>query len=122
MKQVFNYMYTQSSMDELEVEDIGNVIIEANNDLGQFWLIWISTQFGYCYIVEYGPYYKNNKQTDYLYQKFEKIEYSEYKLEKKIDKFLNDPKRFITQVDFIDEDTARNIICSVVETRDESYQ
>lgn len=122
MKQSFNYLYIQSSQDTIEIEDIGNIIIEANNDLGQSWLLWISTLLGFSYIIEYGPYSQVGKFSEYVNSNFQRIEYSEYKLEKKIDKFLNEPKRFITQVSFIDEHEARQKIKNMVEVFDEAHQ
>lgn len=121
MRSSFNYLYETSALDVLEVDDIGNTCIQASNDLGQNWILQIKTKLGFSYIIEYGPYYYN-KITEYLNSSFQRIEYSEYKLQKKIDKFLNEPRRIITQVKFIDEDEALESIQSVVEVMNESYQ
>lgn len=121
MKNSFEYLYLTQSNDSIEIEDIGNCAILANNDMGQTWVFIIKTLLGFSYIIEYGPYY-NYKLTDYLNSSFQKIEYSEFKIKKKIDKFLNDPRRMITQVQLIDEDEALNKIDNVAEVFNESYQ
>lgn len=121
MRSSFNYFYTTMAEDCLDVEDIGNVCIQASNDAGQNWILLIKTRLGFSYILEYGPFYYT-KITEYLNHTFQRIEYSEYKLEKKIDKFLNEPRRLITQVQFKDEDEALELMTSVVEVMNESYQ
>lgn len=121
MRSSFNYLYMTEAQDVLDIEDIGNVCIQANNDVGQNWILYIKTSLGFSYIIEYGPF-QYNKNTEYLNSTFQRIEYSEYKLEKKIDKFLNEPRRMITQVQFIDEDEAFELIKNVVEVMNESYK
>lgn len=121
MRSSFNYFYTTTAEDCLDVEDIGNVCIQASNDAGQNWILLIKTKLGFSYILEYGPFHYG-KITEYLNHTFQRIEYSEYKLEKKIDKFLNEPRRLITQVQFKDEDEALELMTNVVEVMNESYQ
>ena len=41
MSRSFEYFYTQTAMGELEVEDMGNCVIEASNDMGCFWYLCI---------------------------------------------------------------------------------
>lgn len=121
MRYRVNYLYETTSNDSIDIEDIGNVCLLVNNDLGQNWVLLIKTILGITYILEYGPFYYH-KNSDYVYSCFQKIDYSEYKLKKRIDKFINDPKRVITQVQFIDEDEARLLIKSVVEVFDASCE
>lgn len=121
MRSSFNYMYETEAQDVLDIEDIGNVCLQASNDAGQNWILWIKTSLGFTYFIEYGPF-NYNRNTEYLNSNFQRIEYSEYKIEKKIDKFLNEPRRLITQVNFIDEDEAFELIKNVVEVMNESYK
>ena len=121
MRYRVNYLYETTSHDSVDIEDVGNVCLLVNNDLGQTWILLIKTILGITYILEYGPFYYH-KNSDYVYSCFQKIDYSEYKLAKRIEKFINDPKRVITQVQFIDEDEARLLIKSVVEVLDESCE
>ena len=114
-------MYLQSSNDSVSVEDIGNCALQAYNDLGDSWILIVYTSLGFSYIIEYGPI-KNNQSTDYLFSRFDKIEYSEYKLEKRIDKFLNDPKRMITQVIECDIEDALLLVRNVAEVFNEARQ
>ena len=121
MRSSFNYFYTTTAEDCIDIEDIGNVCIQASNDTGQNWILLIRTKLGFSYILEYGPFFYG-KITEYLSHTFQRIEYSEYKLEKKINKFLNEPKRVITQVQIRDEEEALELMTNVVEVMNESYQ
>lgn len=115
-------MYLQSSYDSFSVEDIGNCSLRAYNDLGQSWLLVIQTILGFSYILEYGPLNNNGEIPNYLFSRFDKIEYSEYKLEKRIDKFLNDPKRLITQVEEYDLNEALLLMRNAAEVFNEACQ
>ena len=115
-------MYTQSSADTFTIEDVGNVCLVARNDSGDIWILVIKTLLGFCYILEYGPLNHNPLSQNYLISKFNKLQYSEYKLTKRIDNFLNDPKRMITQVDECNEEEAFSYMKSVVEVFHEAYQ
>ena len=51
----FDYFTVQTVMANIEIEDIGNCAIEANNDNGEFWYLIIRTTLGSTQIFEYGP-------------------------------------------------------------------
>lgn len=55
MKLNFKYFYSRSATGDLEVEDIGNCSIEANDNLGNFYYLLIETNMGFTKIFEYGP-------------------------------------------------------------------
>lgn len=122
MRKHFNYLYQIQSCSDITLDDIGNICMQASNDRGDSWILLIRTSLGFCYLVEYGPFSLDEHQENYVYSRYEKFEYSEYKLEKKIDKFLNDSKKIITQVEIIDEDEARQNIKNVMEVLYESYK
>ena len=123
MKSSFNYCNEVVSHDTFEILDIGNVALQALNDHGQGWILFIKTNLGYSYILEYGPYnVDSNKSIQYIQSLFQCAEYSEYRLSRIIDKFLNDGKRQISQVIEINEDEVRNIIKNLIEVFDEAYQ
>lgn len=121
MKSSFNYSYKATAEDCIDIPDVGNVCLQASNDVGQNWVLLIKTKLGFSYIMEYGPFYYD-RITEYLNHTFQRIEYSEYKLEKKIDKFLNEPRRLITQVQFKDIDETLDLMTNVVEVMNESYK
>ena len=51
MRSSFNYFYTTTAEDCLDVEDIGNVCLQASNDAGQNWILLIKTKLGFSYIL-----------------------------------------------------------------------
>jgi hypothetical protein len=51
----FEYFFTRMATGELEVEDLGNCIIEAGDDFGQLYFLKIDTNLGWSRIFEYGP-------------------------------------------------------------------
>ena len=74
---------------QLTIDDIGDCSILARDDLGQEYYFITNTKMGWTEIIEYGPALPDfealPKSVKYLY---DRIEYSEFKIEKRIDKFL----------------------------------
>ena len=85
----FDYMQVITVGAQLEVEDIGDCCILGRDDIGQEYYLIIRTKLGATNIVEYGPALPDfealPKSVTY---KFDRMDYSEYKIEKRIDKFL----------------------------------
>lgn len=104
----FPYLYVQQNLDSIDIENIGNVSLQLNNDLGDCWFLIIKTSLGWTTIHEFGPLNASNtEELGYHFQyKYDKQEYNDTKLIKRIDKFMNDPKKMITQIFFIDGDEA----------------
>lgn len=99
----FDYLRTVTSLDYIEIPDIGNVCLCAYNDDGQEWYILISTKEGWTEIKEFGPLFNNHTVTYFNYNKFAR-EYSDKKNSKVINDFINNTRREITQVLEIEED------------------
>lgn len=87
---------------ELDIENIGQCAILARTDLGEEYYLMIRSELGDVDVVEYGPSIpdlaKFPASVVYTYDHFE---YSDYKLQKRIDKFLNNAKRGITQAECV---------------------
>lgn len=100
----------------LEVDDIGNCAIEAMNDNAECWVLVIDTMLGTSRIFKYGPY---NYDLDMLPKNvlcsFSRIPFSEFKLKKEIDSFLNSPFANITQARVVDKYEALNNCKSIIE-------
>lgn len=98
MKKTFEYLYESVSRDSICVDDVGNLNIEANNDLGHAWFLSIKTLLGYTYIFQYGPYALDIPvlPIQSTTASISKIQYDEKKICKIIENFLIDPKRDIT--------------------------
>lgn len=101
----FPYLYTQQNLDSINIEDIGNVALQANNDSCECWYLTISTNLGWTKIQSFGPVNLEGDILPYHFQyNYDYIEYNDVKLIKRIDKFINDPKRLITQIFFTSEE------------------
>lgn len=99
----FDYLQRVVVDGQLEVEDIGQCIIQANNDLGEEFYLIIKTELGWTEILEYGPCVPDLPLLQVNYNiKYSRIEYNQGKIERAIDKFLNDPKRGITQAKLVE--------------------
>lgn len=113
----FEYLRVTQSMDVLQIEDIGNCAIKAFNDMGEEYILVISTQLGTTRIFNYGPI---NPDLDLLPKNvncsFKRIQFSEFKIQKTIRDFLNNPYANITQAQCVDEkDEVLNDCRSIIE-------
>lgn len=108
----FEYFKQTMAMASLEVDDIGNVCIEANTDLNECFYLIIKTTMGTTNIVTYGPIIPG---LDMLEKEcscsFKRINFNQGKIIEAIKSFLNQPKKIITQAQIIDlEDACKNCI------------
>ncbi len=103
MRGYFDYFYTTKINAQLCVNNIGNCVIKANDDFGNDYFLLIKTKLGSTYIVEYGPYNPDLKPNHVSYL-FDKFDYNEYKIEKRIEKFLTSSNRSITQAEEVNEE------------------
>lgn len=95
MKNNYQYLRQVSFMDSISVDDIGNVILDGYNDLGERYFLIIRTLLGVSRILEFGPIQPGAKT--FCQCTFQQMDYDEKKIDKIIDKFLND-KKMLTQV------------------------
>lgn len=94
----FEYLQRIVVDGELEVENIGQCVLQANDDFAKEYYLIIKTELGYTEIIEYGPLTPDIQLLCDNYQiKYQRFEYNQGKIERIIDKFLNDGKRGITQ-------------------------
>lgn len=101
----FPYLLVSEHLDSIDIEDIGNVTLQLNNDEGQCWYLSIKTSLGWTTIQYFGPVSLTNSILPYHFQyNYDKQEFNDVKLIKKIDKYINDPKKMITQIFFVDYD------------------
>ena len=111
----FEYFYTKSVNGFIDIDDIGNCAIEAFDDLGQVYYLVIRTSYGSTRIMDYGPIIADcdtlPKSTHCTYKR---IEYTDAKIKKAIDNFLNNPYASITQAREIDIDEALNNCKSII--------
>lgn len=97
------YYYQEQATDELAIEDIGNCAIIANDDLNTRYFLLIRTVLGVTGVVEYGAY-RDGKVVPSCQCSYMQFDYSEKKIYNIINKFLNNPRRCITQAQVYNED------------------
>lgn len=117
----FKYLAKVTQEEDIEVENIGNCVIDAYNNLAFEWLLIINTVAGKTEIIEYGPIIADVEtylpaSVSYTYNK---IDFSESKIIKRISSFLNDGYRNITQAFEIDIKEAKSKIKNMVEFLEE---
>ena len=102
----FEYLQRVVVDAELNVDDIGQCVILGRNDIGEESYLIIRTEMGWTEQISIGPVCPDIDILPFnvaiLYSRFE---YNQGKIERSIDKFLNDPKKMISQADVVTFDT-----------------
>ena len=94
----FEYLQRVVVDAELDVDNVGDCVLLANNDFGEEYYLIIKTELGWTEILEYGPCVPDLELLPLTYTvTYTRIEYNQRKLETTIDRFLNNPKRGISQ-------------------------
>ena len=112
----FEYMQRVVVDSSIEIENIGQCVIQASNDFGAEYYLIILTELGWTEVIEYGPVIPdlNTLPLDYNIS-YTRFEYNQGKLERIIDKFLNNPKRIITQAKVTDLDSIREFLVNPID-------
>lgn len=101
----FEYLRVSTSMDSIDVEDMGNVCIKASNDDGVEWYLQICTSLGWVTAKQFGPVRMNSSDVEnFFYFSRQRFEYNEKRLYKLIDEFINGTKKNITAVEIITDE------------------
>ena len=102
----FEYLQRVVVDAELNVDDIGQCVILGRNDIGEESYLIIKTEMGWTAQISIGPVCPDIEILPFniaiLYSRFE---YNQGKIERAIDKFLNDPKKMISQAEVVTFDT-----------------
>ena len=95
----FEYLFTTQASASINVEDLGNFILQAYSDAGQSAILIVQTICGNTQMVEYGPFYVDDyKMNQHIELIYDNISFDTKKIISKVDKFLNNKKIQITQV------------------------
>ena len=101
----YEYFFTKLATGELEIDDPANCCIQACNDMGEYYYLLIESTLGWTKMLEYGPalpdFYELPKS---VFCTFNRIEFNELKIDKKIKEFLYSPMRNITQAQQVDRE------------------
>lgn len=96
-------------MNGIDIADIGQFAIEANNDEGFFWYLIVRTSLGTTSIAECGPVIPDVELLPNNFkQSLTKMPFKEDKLIKAISFFLNDKSKKITKAIEVDINDALN--------------
>lgn len=116
----YNYMYKIEAQGELELERPGNCCIAANTDSGWLYILIINTIYGKTQVIHYGPVDIEDLslRTSRCVLEYEEFDYSDHRIDKIIDKFLNQNIN-ITQVFEIDLEEAKSKIKNLIEFLEE---
>lgn len=104
MQQTYEYMRVISSLDTIAVPDIGNCILQERNDLGLTWYLYIRTVIGRTTIIEMGPFIDTEIFETGFSIKKKTVEFREKIVDSTLKRFIEDPKRDVTQVQIIDNE------------------
>ena len=112
----FDYLQRVTVDAQLDVEDIGQCVILSRNDLGEEWYLLIRTELGFTEVLEYGPAVPDLTILPFaVNMSYNRFEYNQGKIERTIDRFLNNPKRLITQAEVTDVESLRSNIVNIVD-------
>lgn len=112
----FEYLQRVVVDGQLDVENIGQCVLQANNDLAEEFYLIIKTELGWTEVLEYGPCLPDLLllHSDYSI-KYNKFEYNQTKIERIIDKFLNNPKRVVTQAKVVELSDIREFLVNPID-------
>ena len=108
----FKYLYEVQATGFIDIENIGEICLSAINTIfHQEYILIIHTELGKSKILQYGPIFIDEDiPLSNVSAYYSEIDYSSSKLEKIIDKFINNPKYLVSQVTEIDLETAKSKI------------
>jgi len=111
----FEYLQRVIVDAQLDVDNIGECVLRGRNDLGEEYYLIIRTDMGWTEQINFGPVTPDVDILPFnINMNYARFEFNQSKLMRAIDKFLNDPKKMITQADVVDlSDIREPIIDSI---------
>lgn len=98
------YLKTESYMDSIDVDRMGQCSVVAYNDIGEAYYLDIRTELGWSKVTEFGPISESGDSPTAKRLIHYEIGYDEKRLYKIIRDFINNSNRVITQAEVIDRD------------------
>lgn len=112
----FEYLVKVQKESSIDIENVGNCAIDVYNDLGFEWLLMVHTKEGTTEIIEYGPIIPDLEvpptKVNYTY---DRLDFSESKIHRRISTFLTDGYRNVTQAFEIAQEEAKNKMKNLVD-------
>ena len=104
---IFEFDQQPQFMQQIEVDDIGNLALRCVNSKGQEYFIITKTYLGKTAFLKFGPIFSDlGILTNNMELIFKNFDYKENTIEREIDKCLNDGRNGINQVEIILEQTS----------------
>lgn len=111
----FEYCYTTQATADIEIEDIGTFALCATTMFEEYYLI-VQTTYGITKVIQYGPKQIDlNELPPRVFYSYNKFDYSQQKICKIIDDFINNEKRDIIQVNLLDIEECKSKIKNLVD-------
>lgn len=112
----FEYLQRVIVDAQIDIENIGDCAVLGRNDVGEEFYIIIKTELGWTELLEYGPIVPDFDLLPYNYNiTYSRIEYNQTKIERAIDKFLNNPKRVISQAEVVNVNDIRHLLINPID-------
>ena len=112
----FEYLVKIKKESSIDIDNIGNCALDVFNDLGFEWLLLIRTIEGTTQIVEFGPTIPDIEYPPASVKySYDRIDFSESKIINRIQKFLTDGYRNITQAFEITQEEAKEKMKNLVD-------
>lgn len=107
----FEYLQRVVVDAQIDIDNIGECVLVGRNDLGEEYYLIIRTDMGWTEQINFGPV---TPEVDILpfniNLTYARFEFNQTKLMRAIDKFLNDPKKLITQADVVEMNSIQTSI------------
>ena len=101
---IFEFDQQPVFMQNIDIEDIGNVALRCSNEKLRDYYIVVKTYLGKTAIISFGPLLGDLEAlVDNMTLSFKKFDYKESTIEREIEKFINDGRSFINKVEIISE-------------------
>ena len=99
----FEYLQRVIVDAQIDVENIGECVILGRNDLGEESYLIIRTDMGWTEQINIGPLTPDVDILPFnINLAYSRFEFNQTKLMRAIDRFLNDPKKMITQAEIVE--------------------
>lgn len=101
---IFEFDQQPVFMQNINIEDIGNVALRCSNEKLREYYIVIKTYLGKTALISFGPLLGDVEAlVDNMSLTFKKFDFKEYTIEREIEKFINDGRSMINKVEIIPE-------------------
>lgn len=116
MQASFDYFIVPQVNGQLDIDDISNFAIRANNDLMFEYYLIVKTELGQTKILEYGPLMIDIEDLPSSVScKYTRMNYDEKKIMNAVNKFLNDSYKAITQASLISYDECKSLLRNMID-------